>query len=230
MNKKYVLFLSFALCILMSKSVLAKDLNFDWSEIRFFLNQTQFVNTSSELKAIMQADQIEEFNQAIGFGLEATAQLVPWFKIGTKFKGIFSGSNKAESAPPAQYYLSYQQYSVGFTGRINLVSKDLFLLDLFGELGLSNNSIEIATSSGKASWKQDAHFYQRAGMSAGVGSAAMKFYVEGGYEMFKLDNLSHSGVIGSNISGLDFSGPYMGVGLIISGVPSWIKPSGASSN
>ncbi|WP_409478686.1 hypothetical protein [Pseudobdellovibrio sp. HCB154] len=206
----------------------AKEFNLKWSEVRFFLSDTTFANKDENLGALMQAEQIEELKKVTGFGLEVDAELSSWFKAGTKIKGVFNGSNKKEAPFPATEYLSVQQYSAGLTGRVMLVNKENFFFDVFGELGLSNNTVELRTTMGNAKWDKNSHFYQRAGASTGFGGSSFKMFVEGGYENFKLDNLKHEGAIGQNINEIDLSGPYVSVGLIISGLPSWIKPGGLS--
>ncbi|MCM2353789.1 MAG: hypothetical protein NDI63_09250 [Pseudobdellovibrio sp.] len=207
----------------------AKDFNLKWSEVRFFLSETTFANKDENLGALMQADQIEELNKVTGFGLEANAALSSWFKAGTKIKGVFNAANKKEAPFPATEYLAVQQYSAGLTGRLMLANKKNFNLDLFGELGLSNNTVELQTTGGKAKWDKNSHFYQRAGASVAAGGESFKVFVEGGYENFKLDNLKYEGTIGQNINEIDLSGSYVSVGLIISGLPSWIKPGGLST-
>lgn len=206
----------------------AKDYNLKWSEVRFFLSDTTFANRDENLGALMQVDQIEELKKVTGFGLEVDAEVSSWFKAGTKIKGVFNGSNKKEAPFPATEYLAVQQYSAGLTGRVMLVNKENFFFDVFGELGLSNNTVELKTTAGNAKWDKNSHFYQRAGASTGFGGSSFKVFVEGGYESFKLDNLNYEGTIGQNIDEIDLSGSYVSVGLIISGLPSWIKPSGLS--
>lgn len=206
----------------------AKEYSLKWSEIRFFLSETTFAHEDENLNSLLQADQIEKLNKVTGFGLEVDAEVTPWFKAGTKIKGIFAGSNKKEAAFPATEYLSIQQYSAGLTGRLVVVNKENFFFDVFGELGLSNNTIELKSSFGTAKWDKNAHFYQRAGGSLGFGSSAVKMYVEGGYENFKLEKLNYEGTIGQNADSIDLSGSYVAVGLIVSGIPSWIKPGGLS--
>lgn len=203
----------------------AKEINLKWSEVRFFLSDTTFANKDENLGALMQADQIEELKTVTGFGLEVDAELSSWFKAGTKIKGVFDGSNKKEAPFPATEYLSVQQYAAGLTGRVMLVNKEKFFFDVFGELGLSNNTVELRTTAGNAKWDKDMHFYQRAGASMGIGGSAFKMFVEGGYENFKLDHLKYEGTTGQNIDEIDLSGSYVSVGLIVSGLPSWIKPS-----
>lgn len=206
----------------------AKDYSLKWSELRVFASETQFANQSEELNTLLAADGIEKLDKVVGFGLEANADVTSWFKAGTKFKGIFAGSNKNEAQLPATEYIQIQQYSAGLIGRIGLINKQNFLLDVFAEAGLSNNTIEIKSSLGTAKWDKKSHFYQRAGASLAAGGSGFKFYVEGGYENFKLDNLEHTGSFGQSTSSIDLSGPFVGVGLIFSGIPSWIKPGGVS--
>lgn len=206
----------------------AKEYGLNWSEVRFFITNTTFTHRDEDMDSVLQADQIEPLKKVSGFGLEADAEITSWFKAGTKIKGVFNAANKKEAPMPATEYLAIQQYSAGLTGRLMLINKDNLFLDLFGELGLSNNTIELKSSFGDAKWEKDSHFYQRAGASMGFGSSGFKMYVEGGYENFKIDKLNHQGTFGQNIDTIDLSGNYVAVGLVISGLPSWIKPGGVT--
>ncbi|MBY0452519.1 MAG: hypothetical protein K2P92_05740 [Bdellovibrionaceae bacterium] len=227
MNKKIC---AFVFLILMRAPLThAKDLDLKWSELRVFADQTTFSQFPSDLNDLAKLNGIDELHSVVGFGLEANAELKEWFKLGTKFKGVFSGSNKKEASSSTTDYLSVQQYSAGLTGRINLLKSDSLLIDTFVELGLSNNTIEIHTSVGQGKWEKNSHFYQRAGLTAAFGGPSFKFFAEGGYEVFKLDNPEYQGTIGSQIQTIDLSGTFVGVGMIISGIPSWIKPGSVSS-
>ena len=204
----------------------AKEIDVKWSDHRLFFNESTIANKSPQLEALMQPDGIPPKSKLVGFGIEAVAELNSWFKFGTKAKGIFQGSNKEEAPFPATEYLSIEQYQAGLTGRVNLLNKENVMWDLNIELGLSNNTVKLVTTGGTGEWNKNSHFYQRAGTSLGFGGKDMKIFVEGGYENVKLDGLEHTGTIGSNIKEIDFSGTYVGVGLLIAGIPDWIKPGG----
>jgi hypothetical protein len=230
-NMKTIIFLIIVTTstLIFPDSAKAKDISMNWSELRVFATETTFANQSEELNTLLEMDGIEKLDKVVGFGLEADAEVTKWFKVGTKFRGIFTGSNKKEAKLPATEYLSIQQYSAGLVGRISLINKQNLLLDIFAEAGLSNNTIEIKSTLGSAKWEKNSHFYQRAGASLAAGGPAIKFYIEGGYEMFKLDNLKHEGQFGQNTSEIDLSGSFVGIGLVFSGIPSWIKPRGLST-
>lgn len=227
MNKKIVA--SLLAVLLSAPFAQAKDLDLKWSELRIFADQTNFSQFPSDLNDLAKMNGIDELHSVVGFGLEANAELKEWFKLGTKFKGVFAGSNKKEASASSTDYLSVQQYSAGLTGRVNLLKSDSFLIDSFVELGLSNNTIEIHTAAGQGKWEENSHFYQRAGLTAAFGGPSFKFFAEGGYEVFKLDHLDYQGTVGSQIQTIDLSGTFVGVGMIISGIPSWIKPGSISS-
>lgn len=230
MKSKNYLYVVSLVILTSGQLALAKDIDFKWSEIRLFISETSLASSPSDLNALTVADGVPELKKLTGFGLEATAELSSLLKVGTKFKGIFSGTNKEEGVTPSTAYLSVQQYSAGLTGRLAVANTPNVLFELFAELGLSNNTIEVRSTAGNATWTKDSHFYQRGGLAAGFGSKDFKFYAEGGYENFNLDGVSYEGTVGSTIKSIDLSGAYVGLGLIISGVPDWIKPKGISSN
>jgi hypothetical protein len=145
----------------------------------------------------------------------------------TRFKGIF---NSVYPPGSTASYIQLSQYSAGLLGRVPLVDSNTVLVDIFAELGASNNKIEVKTSaSGSAEFTKDSVFFQRVGASLGLGWSSFKIFAEAGQEFHKIDNLNKSGSLVAAVSSVDLSGPYVSVGLVISGMPSWIKPGGIST-
>lgn len=212
----------------MMSTVQATDLGVKWSEIRIFGTNNKFASEPTDLNNLTAADGVPAFKSMTGIGIEADGQVLPWLKIGTRIKGILTSSNRQDGPMPANSYLTFQQYSGGILTRIPLINRDFVLLDAVAELGVSNNKIDIQTTGGKGTFTKDGNFYQRAGGSLGIGWSSFKFYVEAGYEWNKLSGMSFEGTLTNNISSVDLSGPYTSIGIIISGVPSWIKPGSIS--
>jgi hypothetical protein len=219
--KKVVLVLLFSLPGM--HTFAQKTLDMDWSEARFFASDLQFANKSPEIKALLATDQVPELNSAFGFGIEVNAKWKSGLKVGTRIKGIFTGSNKKDAPLPASAYYSIQQYTASLNLRWPFVNQDTYFADIFAELGLGNNTVSVKTSAGTGEWKKDAHFMQRAGLSLGGGSKDIKFYVEGGFEWNKINNPDFQGTLPDPQVGIDLSGSYGALGLVISGLPSWIK-------
>ena len=200
-----------------------------WSELRVFISNNSFFKEPTEFNNLTVADNVEKLDHLTGFGLEVDAHFKPWLKIGTRIKGIWNSVYPPNNSWPATAYLSVSHYSGSMLARVPVVEKEVFLFDVFAELGLSNNKIDIQTiSSGKVTFTKDQHFFQRAGASIGLGSSSMKIYLEAGQEWNNLNGLNREGTLSTNISSIDLTGPYYAFGLIISGIPSWIKPGGFS--
>lgn len=202
----------------------ADELKF--SELRVFLSNNTFSNPQTSLNNQTAADNVEKFSQLNGIGLEADARVKPWLKVGSRIKGVWNSVYPPNPPSPATSYLQISQYSAGLLARIPVAEKDWLYADVFAELGLANTKIDIQTiSAGKGSYTKDSGLYQRAGITIGLGSPSTKLYAEAGQEFNNLGNPSYSGTLtANNVSAVDLSGPYYAVGLIISGIPSWIKP------
>lgn len=201
-----------------------------WSELRVFISNNTFTTSPTALNSLTAADNVEKLDHLTGVGLEVDGQIKPWLKIGTRIRGIWNAVYPPNPPSPATAYLRISQYSGGMLARIPVVNTDVVLFDIFAELGLGNTKLDIQTiSSGNAAFTKNSGFYQRAGASLGLGSAAMKLYIEAGHEWNNLNSMSFEGTLSNTVSSVDFSGPYYAIGLIISGIPSWIKPGGFST-
>lgn len=207
-----------------SNSASADD-GFKWSELRLFGASNKFTNEPTALNNLSAVDNTQKLTDLTGFGLEADARVKSWLKVGTRIKGIWNSVYPVNPPSPATAYLQVTQYSAGILARIPLAEKDLLYADAFAELGLANTKIDVQTiSTGKATFTNDSGFFQRAGVTVGIGSPAVKFYVEGGQEWNTLNQIKFEGTLPNSITSVDFTGPYYAIGLIISGIPSWIKP------
>jgi len=204
------------------------DHNFSWSELRVFITSTKLSNAQDGFNNLTSADQVSSLSSLTSYGLEADAHVLPWLKIGSRFRETWTSLAPASSSSTA--VLNVRQDSAGLVARIPLVDNDHFVLDVFVEAGLANSEIDIrTTSSGTGAFTQNSSFYQRAGGSVGLGWKAVKFYIEAGQESNNLNNLTYRGTLNTTISSANFNGTYIGGGLIISGMPSWIKPGGVST-
>ena len=202
----------------------ADDIKF--SELRVFLSNNSFANTQTSLNNQTAPDNVEKFSQLTGVGLEADARVRPWLKVGSRIKGVWNSVYPPNPPSPATSYLQISQYSAGLLARVSIAEKEWLQADIFAELGLANTKIDIQTiSAGKGTYTKDSGLYQRAGISVGMGSPALKIYAEAGQEFNNLGTPSYAGTLTvNNVTNVVLSGPYYAVGIIISGLPSWIKP------
>lgn len=212
-----------------SFKVIADD-GIKWSELRFFLSTNTLATSPTALNNLTAADNVQKLSDLTGIGLEADAQLKPWLKIGTRIKGIWNSVYPPNPPSPATAYLQVSQYSGGVLVRVPIVNNDWLLFDTFAEVGVANTKIDVQTiSSGKGTFSKESGFYQRAGVSAGIGGPAIKFYLEAGQEWNNLSGMSFQGTLNQNVSSVDLTGSYYAFGLIFSGIPSWIKVGGFST-
>lgn len=223
-TKTYKTLFLLLLIHLFSRTALAED-GIKWSELRIFLSSNTFSSPPAELNNLTAADNVQKLNDLTGLGLEAVGQFKPWLKVGTRIRGIWNSVYPVNPPTPATAYLSVTQYGGGAVARIPLVDKEWVQFDIFAELGLANTKIDIQTiGSGKGTFTNNSGFYQRAGASIGMGFPSAKLYFEAGQEFNNLRSISFEGTLSNNISSVDFTGPYYAIGLIISGIPSWMKP------
>ncbi|MGZ6442188.1 MAG: hypothetical protein ACXWRU_19180 [Pseudobdellovibrionaceae bacterium] len=222
-----VISLVFSLCGLNAQ---AATLDIKWSEVRIFGTSNTFSTAPTELNSLTATDNIPELKSMTGIGIEADGRFFPWLKLGTRVRGIWTSLKPANATFPPTSSLSVQQFEGGLIARIPLLERDLVQLDTFAEVGVSNNKIDIQTSSsGNGTFTKNSVLYQRAGASIGFGTRSFKLFLEGGQEWNNVKNMTFEGTLTNNLTAVDFSGPYVGVGIIISGIPSWIKPGSVST-
>lgn len=197
-----------------------------WSEIRLFGTTNSFTNTQTDLDNLTSADKTPSLTQYTGYGLEAYGQM-NWFKFGFRYKGAWASLTPDNSTTPATAFLHLQQAGGGPVLRIALINQDWLLLDIFGEVGSTNTTIDVLTkSSGSGTFSKNGTIYERAGASLGIGWSSFKLYVEAGKEWNKVDTPTFTGTLSNSITSIDLSGTYIGFGMIIVGVPSWFHITG----
>jgi hypothetical protein len=217
-----VLFLS-----VFARNVFADDSGLKWSELRVFTMTNTLSTTPAALNNITASDNVEQLDTLYGIGLEADAKW-RFLKIGTRVKGILMSKNPPNPPSPAVSYLTVGQYSGGLLARVPVIDNDTVNFDFLAEVGAANTSLEIATASnGKGEFKCEACVFGRVGASINLGWPTFKFSLEGGQEFNNLSSLKYSGTLTNhNVDSVDLSGPYVAAGVIIYGLPSWIKPGG----
>ena len=220
-TKNYIVLLLFCL------SITAKaDDGLKWSELRVLINTNTLATAPTALNNLTAPDNVPALDTLHSIGIEADAKY-KWIKVGTQLRGTLFSLTPPNAALGGNSSLTVQQYAGGVLARIPIIDKDMLQFDVFAELGIANTKIDVQTSSsGKGTFTKDSGFYQRAGASLGLGWATFKFYVEAGQEWNNLNDLSFQGTIANNIKSVDFTGPYYALGIIIYGMPSWIKPGG----
>lgn len=206
----------------------AADLGIKWSEIRIFGTKNNFSKELTDINNLTATDGVPKLDSLTGIGIEADGRVLPWLKVGTRITGILMSASREDAPMPATSYVTVQKYAGGILGRIPIVDKEYLLFDLVTELGISNNKIEIQTNAGKGTFTKNNNFYQRTGVSIGIGGPSIKFLFEAGNEWNNLSGITSEGNLTNNISSVDLSGPFFAAGIIISGIPAWIKPGGIS--
>lgn len=220
-TKNYLIALSL---VLWSGTSQAED--FKWSELRVFTLSNTLATAPTALNNLTAPDNVDPLETIYSIGIEADARW-KWIKIGTRFTGALMSKDAPNSPMPPTAYLTIGQYSGAALARVPLIEKDAVNLDVLAEVGAANTAIDVRTnSSGKADIKCEACVFGRVGASLALGWPTFKISIEGGQEFNNLTNLKTTGTLAAadNISSIDLSGTYIAAGIVIYGIPSWIKP------
>lgn len=200
---------------------------FEWSELRLFGENTKLSNSQTALNNLTAADQVSSLSSLTSYGIEADAHLGSWLKIGSRFHGTWTSLSSSASSTAG---LTVRQNAASLLLRVPFIEADYLTFDIFGEAGVANSEIDVRTSSsGTGAFTQNSSLFQRVGGSVGFGGKEVKLFVEAGQEWNNLNNLTYQGTLSTNITSANMNGTFIGGGLIISGVPSWIKPGGFST-
>jgi len=198
------------------------DTNKFWSEARIFVTSNTPANSPDAFNALTSADSVQSLSSITGFGIEGNFNVARFMKAGIRGGGMWTKKESTVSTN-TNSYLAIQQGWGGAILRFPLVRSDLLQFDVFGEAGLGVTHIDVSTqSSGSGEFTKSYTPYERAGASVGVGWNPFYVFVEGGYQWEKLDALSYAGTLATQISSIDLSGTYLGVGIIITGVPGFL--------
>lgn len=222
MQTKHYLFISL---LFFTLNTFADD-GLKFSELRVLLMTNTFGSAPAALNNLTAPDNVDALDTIYGIGIEADARY-KWVKIGTRFKGVLMSKSAPNAPSNSSVGLTVGQYSGGVLARVPVTEQDHVNFDVLAEVGAANTKIDVETSSsGKGTFSKDAGVFARAGASVGVGWPTFKFYVEAGQEWNNLTDLKFEGTLTNNVREVDFSGPYVSVGMIFSGIPSWITPGG----
>jgi hypothetical protein len=207
-------FLFIAVAIFVGAQANAKDVPV---RARVFLGASNgnLSNVNTELKALG-LDELETI--PIG-GAEITYTVLPIFEVGLNY--VKKQNVRTTSGVGIDYQSEFDQSVFLAIARFQIVKTSFLRLDVFAGAGGSNTVLKItsATQTGELSKRDDkefvASFASRYGASVAAGYKGFYLFVEGGYESNKVDSLTRTGNLSSNISSIDMSGPYGFLGLLI---------------
>ncbi|MCC7403840.1 MAG: hypothetical protein IT288_05515 [Bdellovibrionales bacterium] len=172
-------------------------------------------NVNTELKALG----LDELDTIPIGGAEITYTVLPIFEVGLNY--VKKQNVRKTAGVGVEYQSEFDQSVFLAVARFQIVKSSVFRLDVFAGAGGSNTTLKInsATQSGELSKRDDkefvAAFASRYGASIAAGYKGFYLFVEGGYESNKVDSLTRTGTLSSNISSIDMSGPYGFLGLLI---------------
>ncbi len=207
------------------------QLALSWSEVRLFASTNRFGTAPDGLNSLTTTDKVNSLSALNGLGFEADFHLLPWLKGGIRYAGIWTLMTPDNAPNPPTAFLAVQQTKFGLILRVPLAEKDWLRFDLFGEAGSANTHIDLQTiGSGQGTFSKNGSIYERAGASLGIGWKSMYVFFEAAQEWNNLDGVSFAGSLPNSITAIDLGGMYYGVGLIFSGIPSWVKIGGSKSD
>lgn len=185
------------------------------------------VNTTlTDLNTELRSQGLAEFGTTPKIGLEATYKVAKFFDFGINYSKRAHFKEEATPDPATEYAAYLDQDVILVVGRVPFIKTDLLTADIFAGVGGSNTSLKLKSASqdGELSKKEGgdwvASLATAAGLSIGVGYKWIYLFAEGGYESNKVDGFKRTGNISPNITSLDFTGPYVAIGLIIDGIPA----------
>ncbi len=201
------------------------------NQFRIYAGQSSF--NPDQLNTTLSSAGIAGLKSAILLGGEYTFLPLNILNVGARIQVKYSkvSENANPSANPLNpYYASLQQYEGFFITRLDVVKTNSFKFDLVGGAGLSSIKVDVRTSSGEGTFSRSSdtspYFVSLAGASVGVGFGNLFLFVEGGQEWNSASSLNRSGTTSASVNGIDVSGPYIFAGIILNGVPSFIKLNG----
>ncbi|WP_413578136.1 hypothetical protein ACLVWU_06295 [Bdellovibrio sp. HCB290] len=203
--------------LLTSSSAFSADLGL--GQGRLFLGSAQV--SPSELNTELTAQGIKNVDLNNQFGIEITFPTFEYLQLGLRYSHHLLSQDASTSGN--DYKASLTQDSMMGVARIPLVKSDVVRFDLFAGVGASKSSYTIKSASQDGKLEKDVSPIAAAGASVAVGYKKFFLFFEGGYESNKLDDLSSSGTINTNVKSIDLSGSYLLMGLMFDGIPIFSK-------
>jgi hypothetical protein len=186
-------------------------------EARFFITNTTFSKKQDALNAETGAANVEDLKSITGGALEVSRSFASWIKGGFRIGGKWTKLIEQPDTVANPAHLSVQQGYVGGVLRIPLLQTKVFIVEGFGEGGVTSTTINIKSSSGNGTYLTDNTFYSRAGGTIAIGFDHAFLFVEGGTEWNKVSGLNKQGVTNATINSVDLGGLYVGAGLLLTG-------------
>ena len=201
------------------------------NQFRIYAGQNSF--NPDQLNAALSTAGIASLKSATLFGGEYTYLPLSILNVGARVQVKYSKASEIASPsanPLNPYYASFQQYEGFLITRVDVVKTNSFKFDLVGGAGLSSIKVDVRTATAEGTFSRSSdtspYFASLAGASVGFGFGNLYLFVEGGQEWNSASNLNRSGTTSAAVNGIDVSGPYVFGGIILNGVPSFIKLNG----
>jgi hypothetical protein len=205
-------------------SALASENNFP-IQGRLFVGNT-FISPT-ELNNEMAAQGLQKFTGIPEIGVEITYPLIRLLDVGMRYTRKGATQYDVGSTTSTTNRGDIRQDSILLLARVPFVRTSLFKFDVFAGLGGNNTTFEIksAAENGQLTKKASSSYWFAspefsAGASAGLGFQKVFLFLEGGYDRARATGLSRTGNVGSNVSAIDISGPYVMLGLLFDGISS----------
>ncbi|OYZ18932.1 MAG: hypothetical protein B7Y39_12935 [Bdellovibrio sp. 28-41-41] len=215
MNKIALLLLSFTISY--SHTAFSASSGEVPSQIRIFYGKG-LVNSTviNDYLTTQNLDSIKDINR-IGAEVALYSGSSKMFNFGLKY---FLGQKTIDGATSGEH-ATVTQGVWQFIGRATLTRKDTHYIDFL--LGAGGGSLaflrETATSRSMLERNQYSSRIFTAGFSAGFGYKRLYFYLEAGYDHNYVGSMERTSGSLTPFEGIDMSGPYATIGIMIDGIP-----------
>ncbi len=191
-------------------------------QARLFASATKV--DPSDLNSAMSGQSLMQYSYFTAVGVEMTYPLGRMLDIGLRYTKHWQQLDEKPISTATDYFGKMNQDTVSAVARVPLVRSGMLKFDVFGAFGGTNSTFTIKTASVDGTLSKSnaddywlASPYYAFGSSLGVGFKKFFFFVEGGYEMNKIKDLTNTGNVAS-IGTIDMSGAYLMIGVLFDGV------------
>lgn len=205
--------------LLFGQVAMAADLGL--GEGRLFLGTTQV--SPSELNTELTAQGIKTVDLNTQFGVEITFPTFRYLNLGLRYTHHMISRDEATSSTGTDDKADLNQDGLMGIARVPLIRSDFMHFDVFVGAGANKSTYteKSATQDGKL--EKSVSPLLAAGSSLALGYKKYFLFFEGGYESNKLESMTRSGNLDSNVNTIDLSGSYVMAGLMFYGIPIFSK-------
>ncbi|NUN05864.1 MAG: hypothetical protein HUU57_08880 [Bdellovibrio sp.] len=209
----------FKICVLFlftAPTAMAADMGL--GQGRLFLGSAK--PSPTELNTELTAQGIKNIDLNNQYGIEITFPTFQYLSLGLRYTHHVTSQ---EGSLVQAYKAEISQDGLMGVARVPLFKSDIVHFDIFAAGGVNKTTYTEKSATQDGFLESSASPTFAAGASVAVGYQKYFLFLEGGFESNKVESLTRSGTVTTNVNTIDLSGSYVLLGVMFDGIPVFSK-------